>query len=265
MIKRIKLFPNNDDRAKKAYKIVKDKFKKNGFIIDNEKFELAIAIGGDGSFIRMIENNNFNSDIYYVGINAGTLGFAQEIKIDMIDEFIKELKHQKYQIEQIGIQETKVKHNNKIDKYYSLNEIVIRYKMSKMVRLDVLIDQDFLEKFLGDGIIVTSAFGSTAHNLSYGGAILFPDFKALQITPIGPINSKVYQSIQNPIIVPDKKEIRFVPNSEYRDFSVAVDGKYKEYENVEEIKTSIKDKKIKQLRFSHYNFPNKINEKILSN
>jgi len=42
---------------------------------------LGIAIGGDGSFLRMVKNTNFDSNPYYIGINAGTLGFMQEVKI----------------------------------------------------------------------------------------------------------------------------------------------------------------------------------------
>ena len=49
------------------------------------------AIGGDGSFLRMIKSSNFNSKPLYVGINSGTLGFLQEVKVDELDEFIEEI------------------------------------------------------------------------------------------------------------------------------------------------------------------------------
>ena len=45
------------------------KLTNNGYIIDDNKYDLAIAVGGDGSFLRMVKQNNFNSDICYIGIN----------------------------------------------------------------------------------------------------------------------------------------------------------------------------------------------------
>ena len=264
MIKRIKLFINNNDISFNTAKIIEDKLIKRGFIIDDDNYDLAIAIGGDGSFLRMIKSNNFNNDINYVGINAGTLGFLTEIKIDNIDEFINELINNKYKIEEIGIQETTIFHNNSSSKFYSLNEIIIRDKDLKVVKLDIKIDGDLLERYIGDGILIATSSGSTAHNLSYGGSIVYNTFTSLQITPMAPINSKVYRSLLNSVIIPDKKVINVVPNIDKRNLIVTIDGENNIYENVENIETKIDNKKIKCLRLSHYNFPEKINEKLLT-
>ena len=232
--------------------------------MDDSEYDLAIAIGGDGSFLRMIKSNNFNSNIIYVGINAGTLGFMQEIKLNNIDEFINELINNKYKIEQIGIQETTINHNNSSSKFYSLNEIIIRDKDLKVVNLDIKIDGDLLENYIGDGILIATSSGSTAHNLSYGGSIVYNTFTSLQITPMAPINSKVYRSLLNSVIIPDKKEITIIPNKENNNLILTIDGENNIYENVENIKTKIDNKKINFLRLSHYNFPEKINEKLLT-
>ena len=173
MIKNIKLFINKNDKSLLTSKLIKDKLIKNGFVIDNDKYDLAIAIGGDGSFLRMVKENNFNSDIYYIGINLGTLGFMQEVKVEEIDKFIEELKNNKFKVDEIGIQETIVTHGNiSSSRFYSLNEIVIRDKNLKVVNLDINIDNDLLERFMGDGILIATSSGSTAHNLSYGGSIV---------------------------------------------------------------------------------------------
>ena len=129
MIKNIKLFINKNDKSLETAKLIKDKLISNGFIMNDNKYDLAIAVGGDGSFLRMVKETNFNSDIYYIGINAGTLGFMQEVKVDEIDKFINELKNNKYKIEEVGIQETTINHNKGTSLFYSLNEIVIREKI----------------------------------------------------------------------------------------------------------------------------------------
>ena len=264
MIKNIKLFVNHNSESIKTAKLIKEKLVENGFTIDDNKYELAIAVGGDGSFLRMVKANSFDSDIYYIGINSGTLGFMQEVKVEEIDKFILELKNQKYKVEEIGIQETIVNTDDSSSRFYSLNEIIVRDKNLKVVKLDISIENDLLERFLGDGILIASSCGSTAHNLSYGGSIVYNTFTSLQITPMGPINSKVYRSLINSVIIPDKKEVSLIPEENHRNLIVTVDGENNTYENVENITTKIDDKKIKCLRLSHYNFPQKINEKLLT-
>ena len=256
MIKRIKLFINDNDKSMYTAEIVANHLENKGFIIDDKDFDLGIAIGGDGSFLRMIKNTNFNSDKYYVGINSGTLGFLQEIKVDNINNFVDELLNNQYKIEEIGIQETTIFNNDSSSKFYSLNEIVVRDKDLKVLKLDIKIDGDLLEKYIGDGILVATSSGSTAHNLSYGGSIVYNTFNSLQITPMAPINTKVYRSLINSVIVPDKKVIDLVPN-EKSSLLVTIDGENKIYNNVENIETKIDNKKIKCLRLSHYNFPGK--------
>lgn len=88
----VKLFVNENQKAKRIAKVVEKAMKKAGFIFQEEHYDLAIAIGGDGSFLRMVRSNNFDSNIYYLGINAGTLGFLQEGKLDSIEELVSSLK-----------------------------------------------------------------------------------------------------------------------------------------------------------------------------
>lgn len=262
MIKNIKLFINENDEAAKVANIIKEKLELYDFNIVDDNYDLCLAIGGDGSFLRMVKETNFDSNTCYVGINAGTLGFMQEIKLEEIDKFILELKEEKYKIEEVGIQETTITYNNKEEKLYSLNEIIIRDKNLKVVKLDVKIDNDLLERYVGDGILIATSSGSTAHNLSLGGSIVYNTFSSLQITPIAPINSKVYRSLINSVIIPDKKNIEIY--SENKNLIITIDGKNYYYDNVLKINTIIADKKIKRLRLSHYNFPQKLNEKLLT-
>lgn len=263
MVKNIKLFCNNNDKSLKAMKVIRDKLMDGGFLIDDNNYELAIAVGGDGSFLRMVLDNQFNSEIYYIGVNTGTLGFLQELSILEIDDFIWELKNNKYKVEEIGIQETVINYGDDSDSFYSLNEIVVRDKNLGIFKTDIMIDGNLLEAYIGDGLMIATSTGSTAHNLSYGGSIVYNTFSSLQITPIAPINSKVYKSLINSVIIPDKMEISM--ESINKDLIVTVDGVNMFYDNVDSIRTKIGDKKIKCLRLNKYNFPQKINEKILNN
>ena len=268
MINSIKLFVNDNEKAIELAKIVRMKFIDSGFDVKDSDFDLGIAVGGDGSFLRMVKANNFNSNPYYVGVNAGTLGFLQDVKPNQVNSLIDEIIDNKFKVDEIGIQETDITYDGISKRFYSLNEIVVRDKNFRVIRTAVKIDNDLLENYTGDALLIATSCGSTAHNLSYGGSIVYNNFPTLQITPVGPVNSKSYRTLFNPVIipiVPTSKGIKIIPNSDYRDYIVTIDGDNNNFENVEEISTTIKDKKIKMLRFSHYNFPQKINEKLLSN
>ena len=262
-IKRIKIFANKNDKSLSLKDEVANKLIENDFEIVDNNFDLGIAIGGDGSFLRMIKDNNFDSDTYYIGINAGTLGFAQEVEINDIEEFINDLKKDQFLVEEIGIQESTIYNkDNKTDEFYSLNEIVVREKTLNTLKLDVYIDNYLLENFAGDGILVATSFGTTAYNLSFGGSIIYNTFHALELTTIAPLNNKTYKTISNSIVLPQNKNITLLP-TKTDNLIVTVDGVNKVYDNVIKIETIMKDKTIKCLRNKDYNFIKKINEKFI--
>lgn len=259
-----KIFSNSDEKAQKIAKKLQKEMIFNGFLQKESGFDLAIAVGGDGSFLRMVKENNFNDDVFYVGVNAGTLGFLQEIKPDEISEFIQKLKVQYYKIEETGIQETVVDFDDGIKSFYSLNEVVIREAKLKTAYLDVFINDVLLENFVGDGLLISTSCGSTAYNLSFGGSVVYNDLHTLQITPIAPLNSKAYKSLINSIIVPENKLIKIIPTKIVKDLHLVVDGENIIFENVKSIQTKTANKKIKILRLSVYDYTKVINEKFLN-
>ena len=261
MIKNVKFFVNNNLESIEYAKLVKEDFYKNGFnVVDKNRYDLGIAIGGDGSFLRMIKQAKFNSKPYYVGINTGHLGFFQEVKANEHYKLIQEIQEEKYKVVNTIIQKTVVKAEDKEKNYYSLNEIVVRDINLDLFNADIYINDDLLENLAADGILLSTPSGSTAYNLSYDGAILYPDFEALQLTPFGALNNKRYHTLRSPIIIPSNKKIDIIPVK--KDIKITVDGVNHNHNNVDII-TSTGEEKIKCLKFSHYSFTQKINEKLL--
>ena len=246
-IKKFRLFVNDNDKSREVADIVNSKLCEAGFKSVKKDYDLAIAIGGDGSFLRMVKATNFNSNVLYIGINAGTLGFAQEVSIEEIDKFVDELKNNKFKVDNIGVQETKVITDDSDSYFFSLNEIVIRQKELNTVVLDVKIDDVFLETAVGDGLLISTSFGSTAYNLSFGGSIVYNTFHTLQITPIAPLNNKSYRSLLNSVILPENKVISLLPQRN-RDLLITIDGENKYYENVIKVETVVDKKRINCLR-----------------
>ena len=262
-INRVKLFVNNNEKSKKVGNYVEKILLNHNFIIVDDNYDLCIAIGGDGSFLRMIKETDFNSNIFYVGVNAGTLGFAQDVSVDDLEEFIKDLSNDSFVYEEIGVQEVSVSSNDGEHSFKSLNEIVIRNDSLKTIYFDVYVDDVLLENYVGDGILISTSFGSTAYNLSFGGSIVFNTFDTLQITPIAPLNNKSYRCLSNSVIIPSNKRIKIEPRLDDDNIVITVDGENLFYKDAVKIETFINDTRIKVIRKKDYNFITKVNDKFL--
>ena len=262
-MKTVKLFVNDNEESRNVSKIVREKLEIANFQIVEDNYDLAIAIGGDGSFLRMIKSSNFNENCLYIGINAGTLGFAQEVNVEEIDKFILDLENNNYKIENIGIQEIEIKTPDTISKQLSLNEMVIRDLDLNTVNLKVLVEGMLLEDFVGDGLLLATSFGSTAYNLSFGGSIVYNTFHTLQLTPIAPLNNKSYRNLLNSIILPDNKEVVIKPFNRTKNLLITVDGDNNFYKNVDYVSSKVSGREIQILRMKDYNFIKKINDKFL--
>ncbi len=262
-MKSVKLFVNDNETSKNVSKIVKEKLESANFQVVEDNYDLAIAIGGDGSFLRMIKSSNFNENCLYIGINAGTLGFAQEVNVEEIDKFILDLENNNYKVENIGIQEIEIKTPDTISKQLSLNEMIVRDMELNTANLKVLVEDVLLEDFVGDGLLLATSFGSTAYNLSFGGSIVYNTFHTLQLTPIAPLNNKSYRNLLNSVILPDNKEIVIKPCNRTKNLLITVDGDNNFYKNVDYVSSKVSGREIQILRMKDYNFIKKINDKFL--
>lgn len=266
MIKTIKIFQNGTQLSASTEELLKRKLIINGFsVVEGEKSaDLIVSIGGDGRFLQTLRETNFDIGPLYVGILSGHLGFLQEINLDQIDEFISSIKNESYKVEKLSIQNACIYTENSKHKFHALNETVIREKNLKVLHLNLDIDNNFVEKFSGDGIIVATPIGSTAYNLSLGGSIVYPSLNILQITPLAPINSQTYRSLRNSIIVPPEMTISLIPVMEYSsDVLISVDGYSEKICNVKKIEINTGNAHIKTLRFENYSFWTRIQEKFL--
>lgn len=262
-IRKVRLYVNDNIKSKTAAKKVKESLEKNKMeIVEDDNYDLAIAVGGDGSFLRMIKKSNFKRDCLYVGINAGTLGFAQDISIDEIDEFVGHLNSGYYNYEEIGIETIEIEAEEDKDTLNCLNEIVFRNDDLSTMHMNIFIDDVLLEDYTGDGLLISTSFGSTAYNLCYGGSIVYNEFSTLQITPIAPMNNKSYRTLSNSLIIPSTKKITLIPSGTKKDLLITVDGNNKNYENIKKVEIKM-NSTIKIVRKKEYNYIRKINDKFI--
>lgn len=264
--KTINIVSNNKPVSKETERILKRKLAKSDFIV-SESFDpnadLIICIGGDGSFLRTLHKYNF-PDIPIIGINTGHLGFFQDLSPRELDEFIFKYKKGDYKIDEISPVEGLICTRDSCIEIIGVNEIVIKGFKSTTTHLNLSLAEGFLEKFSGDGILISTPTGSTAYNYSLGGSIVDPRLNLLQITPMAPINTIAYRSFTSSIIVPEHATIKIHPEYTYENSVLIVtDGTEHRYNEIVEVQVKLSELKIKLLRFKEYNFWNKVKEKFL--
>lgn len=265
-MKTINIISNHNAYSIETAAVLEKKLLSQGYEVNigfSENADLNVVVGGDGSFLQAVHNSQF-SIIPFIGINTGNLGFFQDITPDQIDDFLEYLSASKLKFESIYLIEADVCTNDQCINFLAINEIAIKNVSSRTVHLNVSINDTFLEKFSGDGIIISTPMGSTAYNYSAGGSIVYPTIGVMQVTPVSPINSSIYRCIPSSLIVPHKETIIIRP--EYRDENsilISVDGKQFTYDNIDEIYFRISKTKINVLKYGNQNFWGKVKEKFL--
>lgn len=147
--------------------------------------ECAIVLGGDGTIIRAA-NDLLSFGIPMLGINLGTLGFLTEIEQSNIDMALDRLIEGQCEIEMRMMLGGQVHRGDDIIyEGFAMNDVVInRSGFSRMISIDLYVNDKYVDTYYGDGIIVSTPTGSTGYSLSAGGPIVTPNAKAIIITPI---------------------------------------------------------------------------------
>lgn len=262
----INILAKDDELSKKILLELEEKLDARGFLTTRDfsnEAELSIVIGGDGSFLRSVHENDF-PEVPFVGFNTGHLGFFQELSIDDVDKFVESYIAGEFKQESLHLIETSVHYEGGESKLYSVNEMVVKANKSKAVELDVFINSDYLERFFGDGLIVSTPAGSTAYNYSVRGSVVHPKLECIQMTPLAPINSKAFRSLQNSIIVPPNFIIRFEPKKRYEGEIILLnDGEERIFKNVTSVEINLSYKKIYRIVFSKNIYWNNLKDKFL--
>lgn len=146
---------------------------------------IIFSLGGDGTFLN-IARQTASLSIPILGINLGSLGFLSEIELKNLNSSIKKIANNDYKITTRMMISCQIIRNGKIIyKDNALNDFVIsRGELSRIITLDLSIDNSFVDSFPGDGLIISTPTGSTGYSLSAGGPVIEHDSKLILVTPI---------------------------------------------------------------------------------
>ncbi len=184
------IISNNKQDTLKIENEIKKVMKSHTF--DAKQYEVLFILGGDGFFLSEFQKVH-DQNIKAVFINTGTLGFYA---------FAKDLKNFKESIlndatKFINLDLLKINIANKT--YYAANDIA--FYNNHTTCFDVKVNDVFVEKFFGNGFLISTNFGSTARNKSLGGPIVFPDMHAMIFNEVEPIQNKYNTSLESSLVI----------------------------------------------------------------
>jgi NAD+ kinase len=189
--------------------------------LDNS-FDMLISIGGDGTILRSAALVG-DSGVPILGINAGRLGFLATVQKENIDEFMQFIIDKKYTISKrtlLSLSTTPI--NESIEEInFAMNEVsVSRKDTTSMITIETYLNNEFLNSYWADGLIIATPTGSTGYSMSCGGPILTPDVRSFVITPIAPHNLNA-----RPLVIPDETEIILKVTGREENYLVSLDSR----------------------------------------
>lgn len=196
-------------------------YRKNS--VDSD-LDILITLGGDGTLLRIAEQAARHS-IPVVGVNLGNLGFLTELTEQDAIPALEQILNGPIAVENRMMLKTCLldsNNNRKSDYRYSLNEVVItKDTLDRLLSLQTSVNGDLITTYKADGLIFSTATGSTAYSLSAGGPLVHPGLATILVTPICP-----FMLSSRPIILPADQTFStcFAPNSSNTSARIIIDG-----------------------------------------
>jgi len=182
--------------------------------------DVMLTLGGDGTILGTVDLLR-DSEIPVIGINFGRLGFLASVNKNDISAAIHALINKQYTLDKrvlLEIESNPVVFKNQNT---ALNDITIHKRDdAAMITIHAFLNDEFLNSYWGDGIIVSTPTGSTAYSLSCGGPIVIPQSGNFVITPISPHNLNV-----RPIVVSDSNKLTFKIETRSSNYLISCDSK----------------------------------------
>jgi NAD+ kinase len=179
----------------------------------NKKADIVVTIGGDGTILRALEK--VEKPIF--AINCGGMGFLTEVEPENATYGLERIISGKYNIEERAKLKVLVDKKRLPD---AANEVTIQTaRIAKMIYFKIFVENELIETYGADGVIVATSTGSTSYALSAGGPILDPAVNAMVITPLAPFKLSI-----RPWVVPLDKKVGIKLIYKSKESKVVIDG-----------------------------------------
>lgn len=223
------------------------------------KLKIIIVVGGDGTILR-VGRDLASWDVPILGINLGQKGFLAEIEVEKMERFLQYIATDQYSTqERIMLEARLQRKDEELGYYLAFNDIVIaRGPFSRNIKVDALVNDDFMESYSGDGIIVATPTGSTAYSLAAGGPIINPTMDLFVITPICP-----HSLYNRSVIINGTDTMELKVDSRQVKVVLTVDGQVRfALEDNDKIALCRAKEKVKMVCFHDYSFYRLLHQKL---
>ena len=223
-----------------------------------ENADFLLSIGGDGTLLKAVTFVR-ESNIPIMGINTGRLGFISSISAGQIDDAINDILKANFKINERALLELTTENNLFKDKNFALNEVAISKKdTSSVIRIDAFVDEEFLNTYWADGLVISTPTGSTGYSLSCGGPIIMPGTNNIIVTPNAPHNLNV-----RPIVLNDKSVLKLKVDDRDQLALVSLDSRSRAFDSDTELLIKKADFKIKLIQPQDNSFTSTIRNKLM--
>jgi NAD+ kinase len=230
----------------------------NSYETLKNKADFLLSIGGDGTLLKAVTYVR-ESEIPIMGINTGRLGFISSISADQIDDAITDILKGNYKINERTLLELSSDKKLFKDKNFALNEVAVSKKdTSSMIRIDAYVDDEFLNTYWADGLVVSTPTGSTGYSLSCGGPIIMPGTNNIIITPNAPHNLNV-----RPIVIDDNSVVKLKVEDRDQLALVSLDSRSRAFDSETELIIKKASFKIKLVQPQNNSFTTTIRHKLM--
>lgn len=220
--------------------------------------DILLSVGGDGTFLETMLIVR-DSGIPIAGVNTGRMGFLANISEDEISHSIDLLCAGDFKIIERSLIE--IYHPKGLFEKGSstaLNEITIQKADPSMITINVYVDETYLNTYWADGLIVSTATGSTAYNLSVGGPILSPGDESIIISPISPHNLTI-----RPIVLSGESNLRMTVEGRTREYIATCDFRSVRLSFSEELFIKRSPDKLKSVMLKGMDFYSTLRNKLM--
>lgn len=165
--------------------------------------DVAVSYGGDGTFLDCVREVG-RYGIPVLGVNSGRLGFLANVPQEEMRQAFADLRHGRYTTEERPLIVAHGDFPAQPEYPYAFNEFTIQRGGTSMISVEAYINDEMVATYWGDGVILSTAAGSTAYSLSAGGPVVAPGCECFVLSPIAPHNLTM-----RPVVIPDRSEVTF--------------------------------------------------------
>ncbi len=221
------------------------------------KPDFLVTAGGDGTILDAVTYVR-DSGIPILGINTGRLGFLSNVSKEKIPQAVTALQTGEYSLDERNLLAVDAPGLN-LDMNFALNEVTVSRKdTTAMVTVHTWINENYLNSYWADGLIIATPTGSTGYSLSCGGPIIMPGSESFVITPIAPHNLNV-----RPFVIPNNMEIKLKVEGRESQFLISLDSRIYSLETGTELLVKLGRFKIKLVKTEIQDFADTMRNKLM--